>query len=61
MVGTLLPEVMLSDTTQLFIYKRDKDLEGFLIPRSPFAEKGADRLGRRFGHTHTIVRPRTSN
>jgi hypothetical protein len=54
MVGAFLSKVMLSDATQLLIHKRDKDLEGFLIPRSPFAEEGTDRLGRRFGHTHTV-------
>jgi hypothetical protein len=54
MVGTFLPQVMPSDATQLFVHKRNKDLEGLLIPGSPSAEQGADRLGRRFGHTHTL-------
>jgi hypothetical protein len=54
MVGTFLPQVMPSDATQLFVHKRNKDLEGLLIPGSPSAEQGADWLGRRFGHTHTL-------
>lgn len=54
MVGTFLPQMASSDATQLFIDQWNKDLEGFLIPGSPLTEQGAHRLGRRFGHTHTL-------
>jgi hypothetical protein len=44
---------MLSDTTQLLINQGDKGLERFLITGAPFDQEGANRLRRRFGHTHT--------
>src|SRR5215469_18587288 len=54
MVGSFLLQVILSDPTQFFIHKGDKGAQGFLIPCSPFAEKGADRPRWRVGHTHTL-------
>lgn len=58
-IGALLPQVILSDATQLLINEGDKGLEGFLIPCSPFAEKGAYGLRMRFGHTYTVGKPKT--
>ena len=54
MVRPFLPQVILGDATQLLINEGDKGLEGFLIPCSPFAEKGADGLRMRLGHAHTV-------
>jgi hypothetical protein len=55
MVRTFLSQVMFSNSAQLFIHNRDERLEGLVIPGSPFAQEGADRLGRGFCHTHTVL------
>ena len=54
MILAFLPQVALRNAAQLFIYKGNEHLQGFLVPGSPLAEESANRLGRRFGHTHTV-------
>ena len=46
---------MLSDAAQFLVDQRDEGLESFLITGSPLGQQGADRLRRRFGHTHTLA------
>jgi hypothetical protein len=45
---------MLCNSAQFLINKGDEGLERLLITGAPFDKEGADRLGRRFRHTHTV-------
>lgn len=54
MVGTFLLKVTLGNSAQFLINKRDESLQSILIAGAPFHQEGADRLGRRFRHTHTV-------
>ena len=54
MVRAFLLQMVLRNSAQLLINEGDERLKRFLITGAPFDQEGADRLGRRFGHAHTL-------